>query len=452
MFRLNRRRPAWKALPLQERLDMPGNPLRGMYVIRRMHADSLLLDEGGQAGQRVDACQVPEGHSLLLLEINLEHFREGPLSGEALQNVETALAHFRDCGVQLILRFLYDWDGQGALHEPATMQIIMDHMTQLAPLLKAYGPTIYILQGLFTGSWGEMHGTRFSSPACVSALTAHLLECTSSHTFLALRCPSYWRTACRSLTPAVWSDVQRGAPSARISLYNDAILGSETDLGTYGSMARISSLTFSDAWCREDEMIFQNQLCRYVPNGGEAVNTSQLNDAPQALRTLRQMRLSYLNSEYDGAVLDKWRGGSRSGLGGIFRKADDLTCIRAHLGYRYLLAGAQVPHRPDAAGCWHLKISLVNHGFAPCYRPMEVALMLSDGAGAPLTTPIQTDIRTWLPEQEVILDAVLPALERGRRYQAGLMIRCPLTGGQIHLLNTPDPTPGQPDPMGELLL
>lgn len=450
MFRLNFKRPSWQPFPLQERVETPGNPYRGMYTICRIHADSLLLE--GE-GVRIDDFRPPQGQSLILLEINLVHFREGPLSDLALQNISFVLAHLGKCGVQLILRFLYDWDGQGALHEPALLDTILGHMGQLSPILKQHGPTIYILQGLFIGSWGEMHGTRFSSPSCLIALTEKLLDCSSPDTYLALRCPSYWRMVSRSFSPATWADVQHRAPAARIALYNDAILGSETDLGTYGTMARISASICSDPWCRDDELLFQHQLCRYVPNGGEIVTDSALNDAPQAMRTLQMMHLSYLNSEYDPAVLNKWRNGHKCGLGGVFRRADDLTVIKAHLGYRYVVTDTHLIRKTDAEGRCHLTITLTNKGFAPCYRPMDVALHLTGEATAPIILPIQADVRTWQPEVLVQLDIPLPQVtEKPVRYAVGLMIRCPLTGSQIHFANTPDPQPEQPDPMGELML
>lgn len=435
----------FRPFPLKEATDCLLNPYRGFYTICRMHADSLLLEEKNMP---VTAYQPPQGHTLVLLEINLQHFREGDLSPEALEHVGAAFAHFSRIGMSMIVRFTYDWDGQGALNEPASLQIILRHMGQLSPLLVFYGPQIYILQGLFIGSWGEMHNTRYSSASHLIMLMEQLAACSSPHTYIAVRCPSQWRTIFRCYSPLSFSDMKRNDIRTRVGLFNDAIMGSETDLGTYGSLSRKVSTAYSDKLNRYDEILFQAQLCRFVPNGGEVLHASALNDFKPAMRTMTAMRISYLNSNYDRSVLDKWEK-SPAGLGS-FKKLSGLQYIDAHLGYRYALQKREIVCSQQ---CVSIRLSIANTGFSPCYRPVDVHLLLCDEQGGVAAEHrLETDVRGWMPDSSVQLSCEMAWPENGEKHlYLGIRLTERLTGKQIRLCNTP-PLPFLMNPIGEFLL
>lgn len=446
MFRRKaERRITFRPFPLKEETGCLLNPYRGFYTICRMHADSPILDEKNIPVQQYVP---PADHTMVLLEINLQHFREGDISPEALEIMRAAFEHFASLGLAMILRFTYDWDGQGALNEPGSLSIILQHMGQLSPLLMAYGSHIYILQGLFIGSWGEMHNTRYAAQSYLITLAEQLAACSSPHTYISVRCPSQWRTIFRCYSPLSFDDARRSSIRARFGLFNDAILGSETDMGTYGSLSRSASTSYMDKLNRYDEILFQTQLCRYVPNGGEVLHASALNDFRPALRTMTAMRLSYLNSNYDRTVLDKWAGG-RNGTG-VFKKLSDLHYIDAHLGYRFALKKKELHF--DQRRC-SIRWMIANRGFAPCYRPVEVHLVLCGSDGKLLMEHrVDTDVRTWLPESNVALacEFELPKAE-AQRMTLGLRLRDPLTGKEIRLCNTP-PLPYLTNPIGEFVL
>lgn len=436
---------AFRPFPMKEETGCLLNPYRGFYTICRMHADSLMLEE---ADIPVTGYQPPQGHTLVLLEINLQHFRSGDISPEALENVRAAFAHFAEIGIGMIVRFTYDWDGQGALNEPGSLSIILRHMGQLSPLLIGFGPHIYILQGLFIGSWGEMHNTRYASQSHLIALMEQLAECSSPHTYIAVRCPSQWRTVFRCYSPLSISDMKRNDIRTRVGLFNDAILGSDTDLGTYGTLSRKVSTSYMDKLNRCDEILFQAQLCRYVPNGGEVLQASVLNDFKPALRAMSAMRISYLNSSYDRTVLDKWEGCS-AGLG-AFKKLSGLQYVDAHLGYRFALLKREV--LCSQKGCT-VRLSIANNGFSPCYRPVDVHLLLCDDRGNVLVEQqVDTDVRGWMPESNVQLNCELAWPQRCETHlYLGICLMESLTGKQIRLCNTP-PLPFMTNPIGEFLL
>lgn len=61
----------------------------------------------------------------------------------------------------MILRIIYDDEGKGMEHEPAGLSQIQSHMDQLGSIIYKYAAHIYTTQGLFIGSWGEMHTSKF---------------------------------------------------------------------------------------------------------------------------------------------------------------------------------------------------------------------------------------------------------------------------------------------------
>ena len=134
---------------------------------------------------------------------------------------------------------------------------------------------------------------------------------------------------------------------------------------------------------------------------------------------------------------------------GAFRKINDLDYIGAHLGYRYELLKRDVILSQE--NC-QVKCSIINRGFAPCYRPMDVHLVLCDEQGNPLLEQrVETDIRTWLPETTIQLSCEFKLPEnRPDRMILGIRLREQLTGKQIRLCNTP-PLPYLINPIGEVI-
>ncbi|MFA5528087.1 MAG: DUF4874 domain-containing protein, partial [Peptostreptococcales bacterium] len=208
----------WLSLPRSYSLQELKNPYRGFYSIYRFYAESR-MDEQCQ-DEEVSHGNFNE-NTLCLVEINLVHFNDKALSQEALKNIETIILYFIDNKKQLILRFLYDWDGKGIIVEPKDFSFILQHMKQLSPLLKTYADEIYILQGLFIGSWGEMHDSRYLSSYHLITLSNELYRATGHQTQIALRSPSHIRDIFKNDKPLSPLEGFSLDKKARFSLFND---------------------------------------------------------------------------------------------------------------------------------------------------------------------------------------------------------------------------------------
>lgn len=165
----------------------------------------------------------------------------------------------------------------------------------------------------------------------------------------------------------------------RLGLFNDGMLGTANDTGTYGDTAA-SADTYRSAWVREDELSFQNELCNFVPNGGEVTLDNPLNDLAHAIQDLSRMHVSYLNSEHDPAVLDKWKAAAYKDKASVFNGLSGYDYIERHLGYRYVI-------QDTALDSSDFQIRLENVGFSVCYRKLDLQLTLVSSDGEVFSFP-----------------------------------------------------------------
>ena len=203
------------------------NPYIGWYQLYNY----LLTADGSY-----DTSEISEqeyGPGLVMLQFNLQNFADAPVSEAGLRQLTDILAAWHSTGRQLIVRFLYDWDGNAPEQEPESLSLILEHMSQTAEIVNRHTDCIYILQGIFVGSWGEMHSSNYMNEEDMLTLVHHLASVTNPDIFLAVRTPEQWRTIAQSAAPLSASEAFDGSLAARLSLFNDGFMGSETDLGTY---------------------------------------------------------------------------------------------------------------------------------------------------------------------------------------------------------------------------
>lgn len=367
------------------------NPWRGWYQIYGY----ALSDTAPPDAQILEKAIRQDENELVLLQINLREYAGSDISKTALAQLDSLLRTWKASGKQLILRFLYDWNGQAKESEPKEIETVMRHMEQTAEIVNRYKDCVWLMQGIYVGNNGEMNNSAFLSQDNMCKLAAYLDSVIDSEIFLSVRTPAHWRAIARTFAPLSENLAFSGKGAARIGLYNDGMLGSANDLGTYGDTSLDNASDFCAKGTREEELLFQNSLCAYVPNGGEVVVANPYNDFKNARSDLKTMRITYLNSGYDKAVLDKWRDEAFED-DGCFYGADGYTFIGEHLGYRYALNACTFTFDPFSPDPGTLTLSIENQGFAGCYRPLVSAFTIVNENGA-VTDTIKTadDARLW---------------------------------------------------------
>ena len=435
-FFWNRSRPvAFTPEAFGESTAVLKNPYQGFYRIF-----GYTLSDDGQHVQTTAADSIREyDFALVLLEINLRNYRTGPISDSALAQLDDILKAWSQSDAQILLRFLYDWDGIAKAKEPESLSTILTHMDQAAEIVNRYASSIYLMQGCFIGNWGEMHGSYFADAQSIQTLITHLHQVIAPSIYLSVRTPAQWRTITGLYdVPAKFPAFQEHPPIAsRLGLYNDGMLGSASDLGTYGDTPRKG---ISDPACkgtREEELSFQNRLCQYVPNGGEVVFDTPYNVLPAAVQYLRTLHVSYLNADYDPVVLNKW---SKSvwDREDAFSGCDGLTYVQAHLGYRYTARAFTLRKQGFLSPQLTFQLELENTGFGNTLKPFDGAFLLRNvQTGDTCRLPLAFDFRSLTSGQTKTLTASLPVRDLSKgTWQLFFSVTDPATGGQIALANT----------------
>lgn len=352
------------------------NPNRGFY---HMHG-YMIKDEARsfKSYQEDLGWRFAKDHdtSLTMIQINLQNFKNREISEKGLASLDNLFKALKENvgDKHLILRFLYDWDGKNMQYEPDSMDTILKHIEQVSPWLKENQEQIFLLQGLFIGSWGEMHSSKFLGQENYQILANALYEATADSTYLSVRMPAQWRMITEIADPeqVVRED---GSLASRLGLFNDGMLGSWSDYGTYGDQTREEHGDFT-FWNRQEELAFQDILCRTVPIGGEIMNPNKYNDFENALQDMKAMHVTYANRDFDTKVFEKWARTTVS-EDSCFNGMDGLTYMERHLGYRLVLRETAFDYdwKKDLLTA---EITLQNVGFAPIYRKAQVELVLYD--------------------------------------------------------------------------
>lgn len=340
------------------------NPYMGFYHIYGYTLKDEVVYASPEDVPNVPTPEDRPQERLVQVQINLRAFQDRPLTDTALSQLDTILSAWCSTEYSLLLRFLYDWDGKGLASEPQDISMILQHMEQVAPIYNRYAAHILSLQGLFTGNYGEMNNTSYGSSESMRQLADRLVETADPSIYLAVRTPNHWRSITGADTYEELASMPDNPYLHRLGLYNDGMFGNESDTGTYTDRSR------------EDEIAFQNELCRTVPNGGEVIIENPYNDLDNAIADMRQMHVSYLNSAYDPEVLDKWKTTPYTGSG-PYEGAVGYDYIQDHLGYRFVLRSTEI--LPDYTLMQSvLRIAIENTGFAESYRGFSFRLTLLD--------------------------------------------------------------------------
>ena len=426
-----------EATHFQESPRQLDNPNRGFYYLYDFWITDDMTDYEGIVADRY---QEDTETTLSMVQICLQNYRTGEISEAGMKNIRALFRALATVDKQLIVRFVYDREGKNLLYEPQNLNIILKHMEQVGSVLQEYCGQIFILQGLFIGDWGEMHGSRYTEEEYLRRLANQLAMAADPSTYLAVRTPVYWRMIVRS------DDLGDGtmgenALSRRIGLFNDGMFGSENDYGTYGTKAKEAAGQY-EKWNREDEMAFQEEVCCFVPNGGEVIIPNAFNDTKNAIESMATMHITYLNREYDSAVLEKWAN-TTIAEEGCFDGMDGLTFVERHLGYRLLIEKVDFVYS-FWENCLLVNIAMKNVGFAPVYRELTMELKLrNEKTGEILTIAIEDSLSELVGgnkadlSKKIRTDVDISRLSAGK-YTLYLVLADTATGKHIQLANEQD--------------
>ena len=374
-----------------EQTYLPGNPDRGWYQLY-----IFSLDES------VDLIKLQESinaeDSLVLVIFDIGCYRDRDLDEAAMQYMREVLKFFLARDKEIILRITYDHEGKAAEREPEVFAQVKNHTLKIRELLEEFGSSIFIYQGILLGNRGDMLSSHFMERDKMRELMAILPSGVGEDTFFSVRKPSQIRNIYAESTLFGQGNFQEELHGVArpIGLFDDAILGSDTDFGTFAPQGTPGSDWESD-WSRDKEMTFLDKISTRAPVGGEVIYGDGYGASltPERLITeLKRMHVTYLNRMHDSTVLNDWMRHNYMGRG-PWMGISLYDYIGAHMGYRFLVRDVRITlmGKSDSEKACAVVVDIANVGFANLYTEPEVFLQYLAGNGEKGSKKMSCDLR-----------------------------------------------------------
>ncbi|MCQ2519677.1 MAG: DUF4874 domain-containing protein [Lachnospiraceae bacterium] len=290
------------------------NPGQGMYVQVATHNPVNIEGYKDQA-------------DLFLLAYDIYDYRDRPLSESKLNELRDCLETVKSLGKMAIIRPAYGFDLY-EVNDAENFEIIEEHIQQMATVVNEYKNLVVCIQAGFFGPWGEWHSSKYMPVDNVkeerenrNKLLSVMLREFDERIPVLVRRPRFIRDAAAD-----------GIDISRIGYYDDGLLSTESDYGTYDDVDESGK-----AVSREAELTWIDEnLCN--PMGGEMPVKSMYSKPKNADKEFKQLHVNFLNLKYNEEVLDSWKG----------QKLYDENAydyLTEHLGYRLLAVDITYPER-----------------------------------------------------------------------------------------------------------
>ncbi len=387
-----------------------GNPERGFY-----HANpSLEFDD-------LQNMVHNEFISIAYHNFAIDEFKNTFIAPWYLAKMNNDFAKMRKGGVKAVVRFTYT-EKDSPPYGDAPIDIVLNHIAQVAPILQNNADVILAVQAGFIGTWGEWYYTDYysSSPGHITEeqmgwrrqIVHALLQATPDR-MVQVRTPIFKKemVPLDDFMPVPETHAFQNTAWARIAHHNDCFLASTTDYGTY------QNIDLEKGYLADDS--------KFTMVGGETCNDNSLSECENALVEMERFHWTYLNRDYHSGVFGQWIDG------GCYEE------IQKRLGYRYRLISAQLTNESKPGGAVNVQLKLFNDGFANVMNTRDVKIILRNSEnGEEYSALIDTDPRFW-PLHDTIslsMEAGLPNAITGAIYNVFLSLPDPA----ITLRNNPD--------------
>lgn len=308
-------------------------------------------------------------------------------------------ATFENCrknGCTIAVRFRYDANGKKN-PEPESFEKVLGHISQIKQdgILEDYKDILMFVESGFVGSWGEQHSGKYTSLEYKAELLDAMLDCIPSPIPVTVRTPNI---------VAKWAGVpqneldklvaEEGSKGARIGMYNDGYMGSDSDLGTFSN--------------RKIETDWMNRQMLHTYYGGEFsgnLDWAKKYDTylpENAIPEMYKTHLSYINANIYQLYKD-YAFSEQYDVEGVDNSAyygqTVFKFVRDHLGYRFVLRNSKLSENVEKGGELNLDFTVENTGFANPIRTQKAEIIL-ERDGNYLKTEADIDTTKWYSRQK----------------------------------------------------
>ncbi len=400
------------------------NPERGFYRYSETSSSkyTILTHEelkSYRSPQSISGANYQVLSTLVFRYYVLDDIINTAISEAFLTNMGLDFEAARKAGVKLIPRFVYTTTAnpgncpEGFICPPygdAPKAIILQHISQLKPILHDNADVIACVQLGFIGVWGEQYYSDFFGDASQNAsqgklldnnwkdridIVRALLQSVPVDRMVQLRYPQLKQRYVYGIDAPVSSSAlnESGAFNetdiARLGFHNDCFMANINDMGTYEDYGN----SYTD---RSSTASVQNLLKNYVEDdgkfvvvGGETCSDGYNPDnncepIGRIQAEFAAKHYSFINAHYNNDVNNDWQDGGC------------MDNIKRNLGYRFVLQTAILPDNAIQGTAMNVVLNIKNVGYASPYNKRPLKLLLRNiQTGAIESFIMSADIRKW---------------------------------------------------------
>lgn len=419
--------------------DFP-NPERGFYrysEVKSSNYEVLSAEElkGYRSPQSIESANYKVSSTLVFRYYVLDDVVNAALSASFITNIKKDFEAARTAGVKLIPRFVYTTSAkagncpEGFICPPygdANKATILNHITQLKPVLRDNADVIACVQLGFIGTWGEQYYSDFFGDASNNGAQGNrlldnnwrdrievikaLLDAVPADRMVQLRYPQikqrYIYGINSPLTSAALTESNAFTQTdiARLGYHNDCFMASVNDYGTYEDYGNSSSPRTSDGAVLNTLKDYFKADSKFVVVGGETCSDdySPANDCEPAGKIQAEfaaLHYSFINAHYNNAVNNDWQDGGC------------MDNIKRNLGYRFVLQTAALPDNAVKGTVMNITLNLKNVGYASPYNKRTAKLVLRNTKSGELKSfDLASDVRRWYSGAVTVTEGIqIPA-------------------------------------------
>lgn len=309
------------------------------------------------------------------------------------QGIRATLENCRNNGCTAALRFRYDANGK-TNPEPASFDQVLAHIQQISDsgILQDYEDILMYVESGFVGAWGEQHSGKYTSLEYKAQLLDALLKVVPKSIPVTVRTPNTFCTwAGIEMSQLVDYVAEEGSDAARVGIYNDGYMGSDTDLGTFINPSRADSV----AWMK-------NQMLHTYYGGEFSGNIDYAKKyetylPENAIQEMYDTHLSYINSNIWSLYKDYTFGESCDTSGAdnsAYYGQTVYQFMRDHIGYRFVLRDSDLTAETTQGGNVTVAFDVENTGFASPIKAQKAQVILEKD-GYYIITDSDLDDRAW---------------------------------------------------------
>lgn len=384
------------------------NPERGIYHYTEAQSNNYVSLNQNQ----LENWRNNDNITMVIRIFYLKDFINSPISQSYLNKMQSDFDILRSAGLKAVIKFAYTENTNGAYD--ASKQQILDHLTQLTPVLQNNSDVIAVMQAGFIGVWGEWYYTNhFGMPPNASDyqnrkdIVEAILNILPTDRMIQVRTPKLKQDMYTS-TAITDNEGFNNSDGSRIGHHNDCFLASSDDYGTY-----VNTST---------EYPYLTQETKYTPMGGETCNSNARSNCTTALQEMELFHWSYLNSDYHPDVLN---GFSANGC---------FSEIKKRLGYRFNLTNGTFPI--NANSNFNVNLNIENTGFAALYNPRTAYIVLRNTSdNDEFKIALNSDPRQWEANTTTTINETLTI--PGDVYDGEYELFLHLPDGRANLIDNP---------------